>query len=389
MKKKLIFRVLFEKKKVLVMFFIMCTFLIVFTSVQTVLNTYNADTMQSTPDFAFHGTVYQSMDGSYPFIGYNDTGLFREKAQEIAGDDAVCYGVVYRSLYNYYDQLTNIGFSGALYGLPDECLEEQIAPFVSQGRLPEKGQKEAVVGYYFAQHFEIGIGDPVPQAITLSKTWTEADIDSYTVCGILTENATDYFNGSALISRETFEAMNGAQDENMVLGYLKNTEHYEDQYIAMNNISQEYRVPEGRLHYKQKEFSRTGIILNIALIVVMSIAMLTAVISYLMKGITPKVGLMKATGISTTYILKTFLTGVFCVFLAALATGVLISSVLLGAANNYVRNFFEFEVHRYQLSGTAFALDGFEFLFILLYAFVVIYIKCKRITPKEAMTRTV
>ena len=48
MKKKLILRVLFEKKKILVMFFIMCTFLIVFTSVQTVLNTYNTNTMQST-----------------------------------------------------------------------------------------------------------------------------------------------------------------------------------------------------------------------------------------------------------------------------------------------------------------------------------------------------
>lgn len=389
MKKKLIFRVLFEKKKVLVMVFIMCTFLITYTSVQTVLTTYSTDTIQTSPDFVFHGTVYQSEDGSYPFIGYNDTGIFREKAQEIAGNAAECYGVIYRSLYNYYDQLTNIGFFGALYGLPDDCMEKQIAPLVSQGRLPERNQKEAVVGYYFAQHFGIAIGDSVPQAITLSKTWSEADIDSYTVCGILTENVTDYFNGSALISRESFENMNGVQEENMLLGYLNNKDGYENMYLEMNNISKNYNVPEGKLHSKQKEYSNTGVILNVALIVFMSVVMLTAVISYLMKGITPKVGLMKATGISSSYIIRTFLTGILCVFLSAFVFGLLFSSMLLEIANNYIKSFFEFTVHRYQLSKTAIILDVFEGLFIVVYAFMVIYIKCKRITPKEAMNRTI
>lgn len=117
--------------------------------------------------------------------------------------------------------------------------------------------------------------------------------------------------------------------------------------------------------------------------------MLTAVISYLMKGITPKVGLMKATGISSSYIIRTFLTGILCVFLSAFVFGLLFSSMLLEIANNYIKSFFEFTVHRYQLSKTAIILDVFEGLFIVVYAFMVIYIKCKRITPKEAMNRTI
>lgn len=96
----------------------------------------------------------------------------------------------------------------------------------------------------------------------------------------------------------------------MLLGYLNNKDGYENMYLEMNNISKNYNVPEGKLHCKQKEYSNTSVILNVALIVFMSVVMLTAVISYLMKGITPKVGLMKATGISSSYIIRTFLTGI-------------------------------------------------------------------------------
>lgn len=388
MQKKLIVKVLFEKKKIAVLFFLLCVFLIVYSSVQTVFATYGRESANTTPDIVFHGTVYQSQDGSYPFIGYNDIGSFTAKAQEIGVGATKCYGITYRSLYNYYDELTSVGFFGALYGMPDACIEENITAFIETGRPPEPNKEEALIGYYFAMRFGLKIGDPIPQAITLNKTFSEEDIDNYTVCGILKENVSEYFNGSAIISRETFESANGPTEDNMMLGYYTNAEQYDTIFLEMNAERLNYRVPEGSLNVRQKEFARIKIYINAALVILMSVFMLTALVSYLMKGITPKLGLMKAIGISTKYLIKTFLSGMFCIFTAALTTGILLSSLILYLMNRYVSDFYKFDVHTYQLSSMSLLLDGFEFLFIILYVFAIIYYNCKKVSPKVAMAKT-
>lgn len=389
MKKKLIMKVLFEKRKILVFFLLMCMFLIIYTSLQTVLLTSDRAAVASMPDFVFSGTVYQSEDGTYPFIGYNDIGGFADRAAEIAGDRADCYPVVYRSLYNYYDELTSIGFYGAVYGMSDKCIEQNIAGYLDQGALPADGKKEAVVGYYFAQRFHLALGDPIPQAITLSKEWTDDDLDQYVISGILKESISDYFNGSAIISRDTFEKLNGPVEDNMLMGYYRTGEDYDTVFLSMNAEGPDYQVPEGKLNYKQKEFSQTKLLLNIAIVVLMSVFLLTAIVSYLMKGITPKVGLIKAIGVSTSYIISTFLSGILAVFVAALGGAVTLSYVIMYLMNNYVSKFYQFEVHSYRLTGMALLLDLFEFIFILVYVFLVTYMKCKMISPKEAMAKTI
>ena len=389
MKKKLIMKVLFEKKKIMVFFILMCMFLILYTSIQTVLFTSDKESIASMPDFVFNGTVYQSEDGSYPFIGYNDIGGFAGKVSEIVGNNADCYPIVYRSLYNYYDEVTSIGFYGAVYGMSDRCIEQNISKFIEDGTVPASGKKEAVVGYYFAQRFHLSIGDSIPQAITLNKKWTDDDLNQYVICGILKESVSDYFNGSAIISRDTFEAMNGDVEDNMLIGYYQNGEEYDNLFLAMNKEGSDYRVPEGRLNYKQKEYSHMKLLINVVIVILMSVFLLTAIVSYLMKGITPKVGLIKAIGISTSYIISTFLSGILAVFVTAFGGAISISYLLMNLINNYVSEFYQFEVHSYRLTGTALLLAILEFFFIIIYVFSVTYIKCKMISPKEAMAKII
>lgn len=389
MTKKIILNVLFEKKRIMVFFFIMCVFLITYTSIQTIFVSTDISSVNSMPDFVFSGTVYNSQDGSYPFIGYNDIGEFTARSSQIAGSDVDCYGIIYRSLYNYYDELTSIGFFGAVYGMSDECIDECISPFVVDGRLPEPGNKEAIVGYYFAKRFNITIGDTIPQAITLCKEWNDSDIDSYIICGVLDENISSYFNGSAIISRDTFEKANGAIADNMMFGYYNNSENYDSVFLNINAESQNYQVPEGKLNYKQKEYSRLKIVVNIVVVVFMSMALITVIVSYLMKGITPKIGLFKATGVSTGYLIRTFTLGIFSVFIFALTIGLGVSILVINLMNSYVSNFYKFEVHTYGFTSLALLLDILEFIFILLYVFIVTYTKCRTISPKIAMTRTI
>lgn len=389
MKKKLIMKVLFEKKKVLVFFLLMCMFLTFYTFVQSVLFASDKESVASMPDFVFNGTVYQSKDGTYPFIGYNDIGKFADKASEIAGEKADCYPIVYRSLYNYYDELTSIGFFGAVYGMPERCIEQNISQFLEEGTLPTSGKKEAVIGYYFAKRFQLAIGDQIPQAITLNKEWTADDLNQYVVCGILKESVSSYFNGSAIISRDTFEIMNGAVEDNMLIGYYQSGEEYDTLFISMNAEGADYHVPEGKLNYKQKEYSHMKLLFNVSIVILMSVFLLTAIVSYLMKGITPKVGLIKAIGVSTSYIISTFLSGILAVLFVALSGAISLSSILMILINNYISKFYQFEVHSYRLTGSALLLGLLEFLFIIIYVFVVTYMKCKTISPKEAMARTI
>ena len=391
MRLKLILNVLFEKKKILVLFFIVSMVLIAYASIQTILSGMEKDNVASTPDFVFNGTIYNSEDGSYPFKWYNDIGDFGDEADKISGADADCYKVVYRSLYNFYDEISSVGFYGAVYGVPNACITEHIEPYIEEGGLPESGKKEAVIGYYFAKRFDIGIGDTIPQAITLSETWNDDDIDNYTVSGILAENITEYFNGSVIISREDFEAENGKAKDNMILGYYKNAVNYKDIFLSLNSndTRMSYNVPEGKLNYTQKEYSNKKLAINLGSVMIISAALLTALLSYLMKGITPKIGLLKAIGISSKKIISTFLIGIFSIFAVSAGVGLGISAMLSYSLNRYVSNFYQFQVHSYQFSKMVLIVDLILFAFIVIYVYAITFFKCKMISPRIAMTKTV
>lgn len=387
--KKIVLNIYFEKKRIIVLFLLVCSFLIFYTTMQTAFMSSSSYGIESTPDFIFTGTVYNSEDGTYPFIYYNDIAGMLEASNDIVGDEANCYGIVCRSLYNYYDDLTSVGFSGYVYGMPNELLNNYIYKFIEKGNLPNKGKKEAIIGYYFSKRFNINIGDKIPQAITLSKKWTSSDIDNYTVVGILNENVSSYFNGSVLISRETFSNLYDHNEDNMIMGYFNKNDNYCETFVKLNNISSNYRSPEGTLNYKQKELSSLKIKINIGVILLMSITLIFSVASYLMKGITPKIGLLKATGMSTSYIIKTFILGISIIIVLSTIIGIILSNIVLHIMNTYVSNFYGFTVHLYSFNFLSFILIFSELLFIISFIFIVLIIKCKAISPKIAMMKTI
>lgn len=131
------------------------------------------------PDVIFTGSVYHSEDGSYPFKVYNGIEGFSQKVREIAGSDMRTYGAVCRSIYNYYDELTKVGFGGRVYGVDNDFFNQELKGYLKEGRFPEEGKLEAVVGSYFAKRFNISLGDKIPQTITLNETWTEDDLNKY------------------------------------------------------------------------------------------------------------------------------------------------------------------------------------------------------------------
>lgn len=382
---KLLLHVFFEKRKTMIAFISLCTVLTIYVVLQTVFVNQNMSKQVTLPDFVFTGSVYNSSDGSYPYQAYNsiqdlDTAIHSKVSE------ADCFGIVCRSLFNYYDDKTGIGFSGYVYGVPDNYFKNYLSKYLKEGSLPLNGKKQAVVGYYFAQKFHLSIGSQIPQEITLNEHSSEADNNQYTVSGILNENVSSYFEGSAIISKNTFEENNEKSiKDNMVMGYFTTNKLINNKIKDINNVSKKYNIPEGNIYYTQKSGSIKQIYLNIGMYLVISLFLLFLMISYLLKGLTKKIGLLKAIGISTNYIIKVFIGGLFVLQVISSAIGLMLSTVVINILNRYASNFFEFKTQIYRISGNVFLFVACEVIIMIVSTFLFIYYKCTSISPKIAM----
>jgi ABC-type lipoprotein release transport system permease subunit len=386
---KLLIHEFFENKKVIIRFLIIFTILFSAMSFQVINANNEIVASISQPDIVYTGTMYQSEDGKYPFIWYNDLGEgFEEYVDDTVKGEAAIYSAACRSLYNYYDEFTGIGFSGYVYGFDDAFIEEKLSPYIIEGKLPTVGEKEALVGAYFAERFGITVGDAIPQAITLSKQWDESDIDNYIVSGILNENVSAYFVGSAIISRETFENVRGKENNNFLIGYYRsqNEQRNRELFVEMNHTSSDYGVPEGRYNYSQKTFAKYQIYVASGILFIAGFAMISIMIAYIIKGIDRKIGLLKAIGLSTSSLMKYFVGGFSAVIGMAVALATVVISVATRVMNQYISNFYHFSVHTYMLNWNVLGLVAFVGASMVLIMCVLIRQKCVGISPQKAMS---
>lgn len=387
MKIRLLKSIFFEKKKniflFLLVFAIMSALLVILTSV------ISSDLMKqkSLPDFIFTGTVYQTEDGSYPFTNYNPITGFREYIQDTFPDSVKGYGVICRSIYNYYDETTAVGFSGRVYGMPDEMLKEQIESYLVEGRLPEKGKKEAVVGYYYSKWYEVSIGDPILSTVTLNEHWTEEDKNAYTVVGILDESICNTFIGSILVSRDTFEELEGHNEDNMILGYFteNDKETNDAAFLQMNRVAQNFRSPEGTMLSNQKEYNTKSVKYKLVAFAVVGIILMYLIVSYFLKGTTTKIGLLKALGLSNKRIYTIFLNGYLVLLALSILLGYGGGVLAITKMNHYINDFYGFDAHTYQIESISYLLLLGEMFVFGLSIFLHTYIKTMLVQPKKAM----
>lgn len=83
--------------------------------------------------------------------------------------------------------------------------------------------------------------------------------------GILNENVSGYFNGSTIISRDTWNSYAEGADDNMILGYYDgdiDDSRSEDIFLQINRIAKDYRSPEGIMNYLSKGFAQRKILIS-------------------------------------------------------------------------------------------------------------------------------
>lgn len=384
---KIASKIIFDKKRFVIAFALVCVILTTLMAFQSMSLRRNISKSKSLPDFVFFGTVFQSQDGSYPFKAFNETNQLATEIQKELGDRGEVHRVVCRSLYNYYDERSNIGFSGYVYGLPEQYMEETFQHSLITGRLPEKGKKEAAVGVYFANRFHLEVGDPIPQSITLNATWDESDIDAYVVSGIIGEDINDMFIGSAIISLETFEEYNGKSEENALFGMF----HQEDEelnlsmFIEFNQMAGNNQVPEGKLLYVKNNFETSKTIFFGVLVGVICLIILTILVSLLAKGLSLKIGLMKAIGISESNIIRLFLRTMFLITIGAALLGGLLTCLISKGINAYVTDFYSFPASVFSMNTSTLLSIAVTALVVFLLVGISITVNAKKISPRSAI----
>lgn len=381
-------KILFQNKKIIVAAILICIILQSFVAFQMMLISRKLTKLKTIPDFLFNGCIYSSQDGSYPFRAFYGTNQLVDKIeQSLKTDKGNVYRVVCRSLYNYYDEKTNIGFSGYVYGLPDAYIEQVFSDKIVMGRLPEKSKKEAVVGLYFANRFKLEIGDKIPQAITLHESWEDTDIDAYTISGILDDSISDLFVGSAIISLDTFENLNTKVQENMLFGDFKDVERDEalDLFLGFNEFAQDTQVPEGKFFLNQNRFELIKILTTCVFVIFAITVVLIVLVSYLVKGLSQKIGLMKAIGISEFKVLLMIMKimTVLLVISTIISLGV-VYLISLGI-NHYISGFYEFDVNVFSINiQTVVGVVSTAFV-MMLFMYFSVSRSSRRIPPSLAI----
>ena len=387
MYKKIFINIFFEKKRILVAFVSIFTLLLLYSGVQLIFLTQQSAQV-AIPDFQINGRVGD--DGVFYYHMYNDMDGLSDDVKKLVGNDMRIYGVTVRNLLTMEDAKTFQKIYYMVYGVEDAFFSNEFENCLKSGKLPKPGEKEAVIGSYAARYFKVNVGDKLDVGVTLNKEIKDSDSMQYVVSGILNDNI-EYFKGGIFISKETFEKNNNTEvKENLLLSYFKDSNSIKT-YDRINkdlmDLNQKYKFGSISVNYEQKYNIKKNIIITIVSVLCISSVILFLLISYLLKGITKKIGLLKALGISDGYITKTFVGGLALIILISTVFAVIGVNVAKILLNQSVSSFLGYQVEQFFVSQYIYLLLLSLGLALFIMVYLMIKLTSSRISPRDAMLK--
>ena len=301
-------KILFENKKNVISYIIVYMVFVLLIGVATMLLAKQLN-QSFLPDIEVSGRL--DPDGVFRYKYFNDVEGLAERYVTALGNSARVYGVTSRCFLTYQDTITFQKLNFLLYGVEDKFLSE-VSSYLKRGRLPEKGKKEALVGEYAAQYFETDIGEQIDVHVTLNKDFVEEDKGQYIVSGIIDENL-DYFKSAVIISKETFEDISQTRTKNNIVWiYFQDNNgitKYHEVFPDFGKLQSETLAGSIHLNYFSKQNSQSMVLINMLMFLISGVLIFYTLLSYMFKGITKKIGLLKALGIPDKHIIWSFLVG--------------------------------------------------------------------------------
>jgi ABC-type lipoprotein release transport system permease subunit len=387
--KKIFVDVFFEKKIILISFILIFIILLFYTGIQTVLLASQYSKQLISPDVQMSGSA--RADGVLDFKLYNDMTGLSSSMRTSAKDEMNVYGVTCRNILTAQDEKTlDITFYW-IYGVDDLFFDKELKSCLKDGRMPQKGAKEVVIGSYAARFYKVNLNDKINIPVTLNSTYSKEDISQYRVVGILDDNIS-YFRGATFISKDTYKKLNPnvAFDENVLLIYFKNSngyKHYEKILSTSKDLFEKYNIKGYQANYLEKNNTKLNLIISYSFIWIVGFIILYLLLSYILKGITKKIGLLKALGISDKYITKVFIGGIGACLMLSLGVAILGIIIVSQTLNYNLSKFYGFKVKIYTVKPFIyFLLIGLSII-IFLIIYLITKVKSSKISPRDAMLK--
>lgn len=361
---KVFVQVFFEKSKYFIMYSlaIITFWYALFVNVSSVATKDYYE--KKVPDIEVHG-VDAGTDNRYMMYRNLDASTQNKYMEK----EMKSYGLTVRNLFSFSDAYYSVSYR--IYGADNEFINE-LEDYVNKGRLPAPGKTEAVIGSNVAKYYKLKVGDTLDLPITLEEDAVDA-YRKYIVSGIIIGEAS-YFSDGIYISKDTFESLEHTVSDNVIYMYTKNDTVKQnmleklEQRGALDGVG-------GVLNHAENKVSLQKTIRNSLIITVpFSIIVLSVLFVSLMKYMGKKIALMKAIGISDGHIMKMLMKG----FAVCNVTGMLLSFLSLGLVRAALG---------FSLPVSVILYSVYSFAIIFVDTMVILFIMCKRISPRLVMYR--
>lgn len=382
---------MFGGKKKLVIFTVLSILIYTIVAIQVVLTVKISDSAV-VPDIVFSGLISGDVI-SFEKYGDIKSGFTEKIINELNGQ-AEAYELIERNLITVQKENSLESVTYSLFACPHNFFEERVSSMMYEGNIPQEGKRQAVVGGYLAKAFDIQIGDVITKktvelpnigdveiVLDLSGDFEEID---YEVVGVL--DATDgYFDYAFLIGSETQPGYQG----NSIWTYFSD-EKAADLYVenivdAREPSFYEYGIGSVSETYRNKDSGLLSLILENGYIFMLVIVFSYIIIAYVLKGVTYKLGIMKAIGISNRYIYGCYFVGVSAIQLVSYILSILTMKCLCIGLNHTISVAYGFEVNIYHITFGMIFIMTLMLVVTLATFWVSLWYKINRIKPKMAM----
>ncbi|WP_438433044.1 ABC transporter permease [Gorillibacterium sp. sgz500922] len=371
------YQIYFQRKRELAFFFIVFSLILLYLGFQT-MEIDKKFKQMSTPDLAIAGQ--SDSDGVIRFRFYKQLPGLEADLKQNLPTQVQTYGVVMRNILSTQNVKTLEKVEYSVIGVQPGFFSSQLAHSLKEGTLPAAGKKEAVLGAFAARYYQVKVGDRLPPMVTLREDLDESVTADFTVSGILNDDVT-YFRGAVIVSRDLFPA----QTDNAVIAYFKGHTDISRIGTALESLISRFPVGSVQSFYETKRETQRSAILHMAVIGAGALLMAWLLITTFMKGMTRKIGLMKALGVPNRVLRKINLLGFGSLIAACFLTGLAGTYAVKWSFDRSMSRVYGFSVEYYRMNGLTILSLLLMACLLFVILFGMIHFKGSRISPRSSM----
>lgn len=382
MGRKVFINIFFEKKTMLAVYVSIITIFTVFLGIQSILL---GKQFQETlcPDIVLNGAMDE--DGVMRYKLYQDIGSVPDTLEGDLKGKVKVQPVIIRNLLTASNDLNRVEYR--VYGMHDNDISE-LSRYLKKGKLPASGKNEILIGSYASRFYKAGVGDTLNLPVTLGKDNSSCEDGVYTVSGVLSDNV-DFFKGAIILSKETWCNANSDIQDNAVFMYVADEKAYKAATEAINSLEDEAASSISvSNNYFGNSSAKKSFSQSLSVICVVSLIVIVLLFFFLMRGMSKKIGLLKALGLPEKSITRIFCGGLFIITVIAVAVSLVYEYSFVMYMNSKANEFYGFHVSEYSLNRYSIISVLALNLINMLAAAVTITWLGKKVSPRDAMLKS-